>query len=189
MKTIFWLFLIHGATGAISPHPDIPPHGNVQQYTPTDLGSSISFHIKNLGFMVDGSVTGLEGKIAFDPGQPAEASFDVSVDAAKVNTGNEMRDEHLRKETYFDVQNYPRIHFVSVRITASDKKDGFIMSGKLTIKDHTKDITFPFLATPMGNDLIFSGNFTIDRKDFGLGGSSTISNSLQVSLTVLAKKL
>jgi polyisoprenoid-binding protein YceI len=159
-----------------------------QQYTPTDQGSSITFKIKNFGFNVDGSFTGLKGKIGFDPEHLNDASFDVTVDADKINTGIESRDEHLRKESYFDVKNYPLIRFVSTGVTAAGKKGSFIISGKLTIKDHTKDISFPFMATPMGNDYIFSGGFTINRKDFGIGGSSTISNSLNLSLTVLAKK-
>ena len=158
------------------------------QYTPTDQGSSVTFKIKNLGFNVEGSFTGLKGKISFDPEHPTEASFDVTVDAAKINTDNEMRDEHLRKESYFDVQNYPVIRFVSTGIQTSGKKENFVMSGKLTIRDHTKDISFPFIATPLGNDYIFSGAFTINRKDFGIGGTSTISSTLDLSLTVLAKK-
>jgi polyisoprenoid-binding protein YceI len=165
------------------------PRQNVQQYAPTDQGSSVTFQVKNFGFTVDGSFTGLQGKIGFDPGHLSDAAFDVSVDASMINTGNEMRDDHLRKENYFDVQNYPRIRFVSTSVTAADKGPGFIISGKLTIKNHTKDIRFPFITAPLGNDLIFSGDFTINRKDFDLGGSSTISNSLHVSLAIFAKKL
>ncbi|HZE82848.1 MAG TPA: YceI family protein [Puia sp.] len=178
MRVILW-FVLTQFTGIIC---------FAQQYAPTDQGSSVTFKIKNFGFNVDGSFTGLKGKIGFDPEHLGAASFDVTVDADKINTGNGSRDEHLRKESYFDVQNYPVIRFVSTGVTASGKKGSFIISGKLTIKGHTKDITFPFIATPMGNDYIFSGGFTIDRKDFGVGGSSTISNSLNLALTVLAKK-
>ena len=158
-----------------------------QEYHPAGEGSSVTFKIKNFGFNIDGSFTGLQGTILFDPAAPAKASFDVSVNAASVNTDNDQRDNHLKKEEYFDVQNYPRIRFVSTSI--SPGKDGkYTISGKLTIKTTTKDISFPFTASPIGNDYIFGGQFTINRKDFGIGGSSTISNSLTVSLAVLAKK-
>jgi polyisoprenoid-binding protein YceI len=157
------------------------------QYVPTDQGSSIVFKIKNFGFTVDGSVSGLQGKINFDPNELPNAVFDVSVDAATINTGNEMRDGHLKKEEYFDVARYPRIRFVSTRVTAA-KGGGFLVSGKLTIKQQTKDVSFPFVATSLGNDCIFKGDLSINRKDFDIGGSSTISNSLTISLTVFAKK-
>jgi polyisoprenoid-binding protein YceI len=160
-----------------------------QQYTPTDQGSSIVFRIKNFGFAVDGSMSGIKGKIGFDPNALANAIFDVTLDASTINTGNEIRDGHLKKEDYFDVGHYPLIHFVSTHVTAAAKGGGYLLSGKLTIKQQTKDISFPFVATALGNDYIFKGDLTIDRKDFDIGGSGTISNALTVSLTIFATKM
>ena len=80
----------------------------VAQYKPTDQGSVVQFKIKNLGFNVNGSFSGLAGNIQFDPAHPDQCHFDVSVDAASVNTDNSMRDEHLQKDNYFDVKTYPR---------------------------------------------------------------------------------
>jgi polyisoprenoid-binding protein YceI len=157
-------------------------------YTPSNQGSSVVFAIKNFGFNTGGSFTGLQGAIVFDPQNAAGSSFDVSVDAASVNTDNNARDNHLREESYFDVKTYPRIRFVSTSISAPDKSGHFTVTGKLTIKNTTKEISFPFVATPMGNDYIFKGEFTINRKDYGVGGSSTLSNGLTVTLTILAKK-
>jgi polyisoprenoid-binding protein YceI len=157
-------------------------------YTPSDQGSSVIFAIKNFGFNTGGSFAGLQGAIVFDPQNAAGSSFDVSVDAASVNTDNNARDNHLREESYFDVKNYPRIRFVSTSISAPDKSGHYTVTGKLTIKNTTREISFPFVATPMGSDYIFKGEFPLNRKDFGIGGSSTISNGLTVTLTILAKK-
>src|SRR5580692_2210099 len=93
----------------------------LDQYKPADQGSSVQFKIRNLGFNVNGSFSGLDGNIQFDPNNLTTANFDVSIDANTVNTDNNMRDNHLRNETYFDVKNYPRIHFVSTKITTSNK--------------------------------------------------------------------
>jgi polyisoprenoid-binding protein YceI len=162
---------------------------SAHQFVPTDNGSNVSFEIKNFGLNSKGSLSGLKGKITFDPKDPATASFDVSVDAATINTDNDMRDSHLKKEEYFDVTNYPQIRFVSTAITPTGKDGHYTITGKLTIRNTTKELSWPFIAVPMGNDYIFSGTFKINRKDFGVGGSSTISNSLTVSLSVLARKL
>ncbi len=157
------------------------------KYKPTDSGSSVQFKIKNLGFNVTGSFTGLDGTVAFDPARPTEAAFDVSVDANTVNTDNNMRDDHLRADGYFDVKKYPRIRFVSVKVTASSKKNVFFIFGKLTIKDQAKDVSFPFTATPSGAGYLFKGSFNINRRDFGVGGASIISDNLEVTLSILAR--
>ncbi|MCH5683882.1 hypothetical protein LWM68_06185 [Niabella sp. W65] len=38
-----------------------------QNLTPSDADSKISFAIKNMGVNVDGSLSGLKGKMVFDP--------------------------------------------------------------------------------------------------------------------------
>jgi polyisoprenoid-binding protein YceI len=182
MKHVLGLLLIQWGTlfsfGQSSAH----------QYTPADQGSSVTFTIRNLGFNTGGSFSGLQGTIIFDPQNAAGDSFDVSVSAASVNTDNDMRDDHLKKEAYFDVSHYPRIRFVSTSVSPADKSGHYTVTGKLTIKNTTKEISFLFLAIPAGDDYIFKGGFQLSRKDFDIGGSSTISNNLTVSLAILARK-
>ncbi|MBN8852166.1 MAG: hypothetical protein BGO55_00275 [Sphingobacteriales bacterium 50-39] len=158
-----------------------------QQYKATDEGSSIKFTIKNFGFETGGSFTGLQGMIGFDPGDVKKDSFDLSIDANTVNTDNNMRDNHLREEGYFDVQNYPRIRFVSTSVTV-DRNAHFTVTGQLTIKNTTREISIPFTATPKNGGYIFTGEFKLNRRDFQVGGSSTISNSLTVYFSVFARK-
>ena len=157
------------------------------QYKPANSGSSVQFKIKNMGFNVSGRFTGLDGNIAFDPARPTEASFDVSIDANTINTDNETRDNHLRGDSYFDVQRFPRIRFQSAKVTPSSKKNVYFLFGRLTIKGQAKDISFPFSVAASGTGYLFTGSFNINRKDFGVGGTSIISDNLEVSLSVLAR--
>lgn len=159
-----------------------------QTYIPADKESSVKFRIKNFGFNVTGTFTGLQGNIEFDPNNLAACHFDVSIEAKTINTGIDMRDNHLRKSEYFDVENYPHIKFVSVKISPSTKSGTLFIFGKLTIKNVTKDISFPFTATPKDNGYLFSGEFKINRRDFKVGGGSTVSDNLVVMLSVMAKK-
>ncbi len=158
-----------------------------QSYKATDEGSTIKFEIKNFGIGTGGSFKGLEGNVSFDPADVSKDTFDLSVDANTIDTDNNMRDNHLKKEDYFDVQNYPRIRFVSTGVTV-DKNAHFTVTGKLTIKSTTQEIAIPVTATPKNEGYIFTGEFKINRKDFKVGGSSTISNSLTVKFSILAKK-
>jgi len=156
------------------------------QYVPADKGSTLSFKIGNFGFDVSGSFTGLKGSINFDPNNIAPSSFDVTVDASTISTDNNLRDEHLRGASYFDVKDYPTIHFISAKIISSGSS--FVAYGKLTIKGKSRDISIPFTVTQGTDEYQFKGSFKINRKNFGVGGTSTISNELEVSLNVLAKK-
>src|ERR1700734_2671719 len=147
MKKILLFYLIAIDSGSVTG----------QQYIPVDTGSKINFKIKNLGFNSGGSFSGLKGSILFDPGDLSKSRFDVTVEANSVNTDNDMRDSHLREESYFDVKNYPLIRFVSSKVTLSTKKGVLFIFGKLTIKNKTEDISFPFTATPSGGGYIFEG--------------------------------
>jgi polyisoprenoid-binding protein YceI len=116
------------------------------------------------------------------------ASIDVSVDASSVDTDVDSRDNHLRKEEYFNVAKYPRLSFVSTKIEKSGNSNTYKVYGKLTIKGTTKDINFPFTATPQANGYVFSGDFKVNRRDFNVGGSSfVLGDNVTISLQVSAK--
>lgn len=164
-------------------------HIFTQSFKPADEGSEVSFKIKNFGINVKGSFTGLKGKVLFNPDSLALCSFNVTVDAKTISTGIEQRDNHLRKEEFFDAARYPYIHFVSTKVTTSDHKDYLFVFGRLTIKDVTKEISFPFRAVSKDDGYLFEGEFPLNRRDFNVGGGSiTMSDDLTVTLKVLSKK-
>ena len=158
------------------------------QYKPVDKKSTVQFTIANFGFDVKGSFTGIQGLINFDAQAPAAGSMDITIDAATINTDNSLRDKHLKDESYFDVKNYPNIHFVSAKIAATGKAGNYMVTGKLTIKGKSKDISIPFSEAPGADEVLFKGSFKINRKDFGVGGTSTIANELEITLNVVAAK-
>ncbi|MEP7142441.1 MAG: YceI family protein [Ferruginibacter sp.] len=164
-------------------------HLFAQNYSATENGSDIKFSIKNFGFTVSGSFKGLKGKFFFDPANLPTCSISASVEVTTINTDTDSRDRHLKKEEYFDAEKYPRISFVSTKITTSTKAGTLFMEGKITIKGVTKVVSFPFTATPKGDGYLFEGEFKLNRRDFGVGGSSMVmSDNLTVSLSVFAGK-
>jgi len=156
------------------------------QLKPVEQGSTLTFTIKNLGFGVNGSFKGFEGNINFDPQNAESSNFDVTINSATVNTDNNLRDEHLRSDGYFDVKNYPHIRLVSTKVTG--KNGSYTFTGQLTIKNKSQAVSFPFTATSSADGYLFKGSFKIKRKDFGVGGTSTVSDELEVNLNVIAKK-
>ena len=159
-----------------------------QAQVPVPNESKVEFRIRNFGFGLTGKFSGLKGKIVFDPGLLNNASVNVSVDANSIDTDNNTRDNHLRKEEYFDVKNYPLIQFVSTKISPGNKTGEFIIKARLTIKKVTREITFPFSARSLANGYRLKGEFKINRRDFGVGGGSTVSDNLLVFLDVVTRK-
>jgi polyisoprenoid-binding protein YceI len=160
-----------------------------QKLAPVDSASTIQFKIKNLGFNTTGTFSGITGTIQFDPNNLAGCHFDVQLPANTVNTGVDMRDDHLREEGYLHVKMYPQISFVSVKVTQSNRKGTLFVFGKLTLKGVTKDISFPFTAEAVPDGYLLSGTFKLNRRDYNVGGGSTLGNELTVMLKVVAKKV
>jgi polyisoprenoid-binding protein YceI len=142
------------------------------------IDSKITFVIKNAGFNVNGSFSGLKANIETENKKPSKIT--ATIDANTINTNNRSRDKHLRKDDYFDVVKYPFIKMQSVNITPASATQ-FSATFELTIKNVTKNIQLPFTYK---ND-IFEGSFTINRLDYGVGESSWIlSNDVTVKIYV-----
>lgn len=163
---------------------------NAQQYKPVDSSSEVNFTIKNFGINTTGSFKGLSGKINFSENNLANSSFSISLNANTINTGIDARDNHIKKSEYFDVAKYPLISFISTKITADAAETGtYTIFGRLNLKGVVKEISFPFKVEPKKNGLLFTGSFKINRKDFNIGGGTTVlSNSTQLDLKVFAIK-
>lgn len=158
------------------------PVSQLTDYQPVDADNAVVFTIKNMGINTHGELKGLAGTIRWDAANPANSSMNVSVNVSSINTGIEMRDKHLKTADYFDAEKYPRISFRSTSINDQT------VTGILTIKNTSKTISFPYSVKKQKAGYLFSGNFSINRKDYDLGGSfSTIGNNVDVQLNVLAK--
>ena len=151
------------------------------------VSSKISFKIKNAGLNVDGTLSGLTGKINFGT-QANNNSIEASIDSKTINTGNNLRDEHLRGAEYFDVTKFQRITLKSSKIS-KEKNGTFVGTFTLTIKNKTKLITIPFSFIEIGDNAVLKGNFVINRLDFEVGDSSFIlSDNVTVSIETKVSK-
>ena len=157
-------------------------------YTPVDAASKVHFVIKNFGIRTGGDFKGLKGNIKFHPANPTASLFDVTIDAANIDTDNESRDGHLRQAEYFDVATFKTIQFKSTKVTLSNVPGKYYMYADITIKGVTKPVEFAFGAIAKNGGYVFEGEFKINRRDFGVGGSSiSLSDNLTVSLSVFAR--
>lgn len=157
-------------------------------FAQTVTKSVIGFKIKNLGFNVSGTYSGLQAEIKFSPNDLTGSSIEASVLSNTVNTDNESRDKHLKSEDYFDVVKYPKITLKSVSFKHKSGSN-YLGNFNVTIKDKTKLIEVPFTYAESDGKARFNGSFMILRSDFGIGGKNLIlSNEANVSVEVEISK-
>ncbi|PBQ30573.1 hypothetical protein CNR22_01895 [Sphingobacteriaceae bacterium] len=150
--------------------------------------SSVKFKIKNAGFTIDGTFSGFIAKIFFDPAKGYGNSMAATIESRSVNTGNESRDDHLKKTEYFDVATFPTI---SMKATLFEKEADGSFRGyfKLFIKGKTRYVLVPFTFTEKEGKAIIKGAFIINRLDLGVGESSRIlSDNATITIAVNATK-
>ena len=128
---------------------------------------------------VRGSFNEFEGTAKIDGDNPANSVVALTIQVASVDTRNEQRDGHLRTNDFLDIEKFPTITFTSTEVKHLGGDD-FEVTGDLTIKDVTKQVTLPleFQGTatdPFGNQRIgFEGSTTIVRSDFGVNYNAVL---------------
>ena len=130
--------------------------------------SSINFNISHSGIsMVNGKFLDYTGTLSTDGEVLTNANFDFNVKVKSINTSVEQRDNHLRSADFFEVDKYPNMTFKSTKILATGKPNSYLLYGKLTIKDVTKDVIF---------DVHYGGNSKSDKGEkIGLKAETTIN--------------
>ena len=157
--------------------------------------SSIGFSVKHLMITnVKGGFTNFSGSASFDPAGLTQFAVEAKIDAASVDTGSGMRDNHLRGPDFFDVKKYPEISFKSKELKKDG--DGYVLTGELTMHGVTQPMTLQVQG--LGTPIVFMGTTRtalsatgkILRDKFGLTwnkaieAGSVVGNEVQVSADI-----
>lgn len=127
------------------------------------------------------------------------ASVDPTTAGGKKSTD---LDAHLKSADFFDTAKYPTAKFEITKVAPFDAAQGKsvvadatnTVSGNLTIKDKTVNVTFPAKITFNGEEVTFYSKFTIQRQDWGLTYGTEgnpqdwmIAQNVDIELNVTAK--
>lgn len=159
--------------------------------------SCVGFSVRHLMSRVRGTFTEFSGEIVVGT-TPETSSANVTIELSSVNTGNQIRDNHLRTKDFFDVEQTPKMTFASTGVRSAGDK--WVLTGDLTIRDITKavDIEFEFLGVdPTGTQgeqrIGFEGHTSITRSDFGVsfgvaaeGAKVVIGDRVDINLDIEA---
>lgn len=135
--------------------------------------SHVKFTIRNAGLTVDGKFREYDAIIDFKSGNPEKSNFYTAIKVASIDTGIGMRDRDLMGEKYFHQAKYPEITFQSTKVIPKKGKV-LTVSGQLLIKGIKKQVSFDVNYTEHPNETIFTFSLPLNRRDFGVGGSSWI---------------
>ncbi|WP_034269153.1 YceI family protein [Haloechinothrix halophila] len=122
---------------------------------------------------VRGAFNEFSGTAVINGDDPSQSSATVAIKVDSIDTRNADRDAHLRNNDFLQVEDYPEITFSSTSITQTGENT-FDVTGDLTIKGTTQQVTVPFeyqgaAKDPFGYDRVgFEGSTVINRKDFGV---------------------
>lgn len=141
--------------------------------------TSVNFSINHFFSAVTGKFGEFDGTIRFDPDNLSGSKADFTVSIASINTDEEKRDKHLQSKDFFNVKKYPTMSFTTSKIV-KETATSYLVHGKLTIRDVTKDVVLPMKVTgqmehPMKKNMMILGlviDTTIDRTEYGVGTGS-----------------
>jgi polyisoprenoid-binding protein YceI len=149
--------------------------------------SAITFTIKNAGLKVDGRFDTYTVALAFDPQNLSATRMEAELKATSINTGITGRDNHLRKEEFFHATKYPSILF---KLTSLKKLSNgeYMLYGKLTMKDVTKDISMNMRTSLKNSVEIYEANLKINRLDYHVGEDSWVmSDDVFITIKIVSQ--
>lgn len=147
---------------------------------------------------IRGSFRSFSGELHIDGTDPTESWVRVTVEMASIDTGEPDRDAHLRSDDFFAVDRFPEMTFHSTSIRELGE-DHYTMTGPLTIRDVTEEVTLDVGFTgaaldPFGNlRLGFEVAGTLRRADWGLSwnvpldtGGLLVSDKIMLDIDISA---
>jgi polyisoprenoid-binding protein YceI len=169
------------AAATAAPQAQPPADAPAGEYTMDLQHTSVIFRVSHMGLSrYTARFTKVEGKLAFDPANPAAQSVTATIDAGSLQTDYPDSakldfDAQLEKE-FLDTAKYPTITFQSTKVEPTGARTAKV-TGDLTLHGVTKPVTLEATFNggykagsmdPMGARVGFSAHGTFKRSDFGI---------------------
>ncbi|MDQ0950961.1 polyisoprenoid-binding protein YceI [Streptomyces phaeochromogenes] len=176
---------------------ELPPPG---PWTVDPAHSSVGAVAQHLGISsVHGRFTEFAGSIDIAPDEVAKSRVEAVISAASIDTGNAMRDGHLKSPDFLDVERHPEITYVSTGLTPAAGTDRWTVHGELTMHGVVRpvDLDLAYLGTGAdpwgGTRAAFRATTELRREDFAMNynqvlqaGIAAIGTTLKVELDIQA---
>ncbi len=134
----------------------------------------------------EGGFKKVTGTATINGTDPTTLKVAVEFDVNSLYTDTAKLTNHLKQPEFFDAKNYPKAKFVSSKVEKSG--DGYTMTGKLTMRGKTREVSFPAKIDVSGGTLSLTSSFKINRHDWGVSyGKGMVDDDVSLKVTVRAK--
>jgi len=155
-------------------------------------GSELSFTSRQMGVPVDGQFRKWNASIQFDVKKPEAGKVAFTIDMGSATLGAADTDAEVAKPDWFHTARFPQAQFQSSAIKVAGK-GRYEVTGALTIKGATQNVTVPVTLTQTGTGPALrttaTGTFTIKRLAFKIGDgpwgdTSMVADEVQVKFKI-----
>lgn len=130
--------------------------------------SSVSAVFKQMNVPVEAPFRAFSASIDYDAAKPAASKASVEITTASFDIGDPMYNKEVAKKEWFNSAQFPKASFVSTSIAPAGAGK-LNVSGKLTMKGKTANVTFPLAVKAEGGKQVFEGQLPIKRLAFDIG--------------------
>lgn len=114
--------------------------------------TKVEFTVQHLVITeVTGNFKIFDGSVSSPSEDFSGSDISFSVEIASINTDNEMRDNHLKSDDFFNAEKFPKMTFQSTSFKKLEGKN-YELAGNLTIRDITKPVVFVVTYNGIAND-------------------------------------
>lgn len=160
-------------------------YNNATQWELDKDHSNVRFTIRHLGIAeVDGLFREFTSSMQSSMEDYSDAIINMTIDVNSIDSNNPARDTHLKSNDFFNVASFPIMTFES-KAMKPGKGNNFKLSGKLTIRDVSKNITFDVehmgtISVTGMKKTAFKASTTINRFDYNLNWNTTTPEGLSI---------
>ncbi len=132
--------------------------------------SKITATMRQMGVPVEGRFKQLSGTVLFDADNLEQSSARLVIDTTSFDIGMSDFNKEVAKPEWLDSKNHPEAVFEASGLTSLGD-DRYEVTGNLTLKGKTVELTTQLTAQASDAGLRFSGEWPLKRQDFDIGGS------------------
>ena len=152
--------------------------------------SKLGFGYTQMGVGIEGAFGKFSAQLSFNPEKPEGGHAVMDVQVGSIDAGSPDANSEVVGKQWFDAKKFPTAHFESSGIKGLGGNK-FQVTGKLTIKGRTQQVSAPVTFSAKGKQGLFEGAFTINRGDYAIGEGpwadfGVVANQIQIRFKLLA---
>ena len=153
--------------------------------------SSVSATFKQMNVPVEAKFKKFSAQVDYDAAKPDASKASVDIDTASLDLGEPEMNKEVAKKDWFNAAQFPKASFVSSAIKGAGPGK-LSVSGKLTIKGKSTDVSFPLTVKTEAGKQVFEGSLPIKRLTYNIGegewkDTSMVADDVLIKFRVAAQ--